>query len=158
MIPPQVLGASRSFVINGPVAAFGYAAGFKSMASSGAARLAQQLVALKQLTPAASRLLVSYLIFGKPLAIAAASQLHGADAAAVHGMFLIARNGADLLQEKNYRSSGFGLLRCFSRFVSHSYRWYSSLVNNILLSIVGVTTKWLRHAYEVSACDLLFDF
>jgi hypothetical protein len=55
---PQVLGASRSFFINGPVAAFGYAAGFKSMASSGAARLAQQLVALKQLTPAASRLLL----------------------------------------------------------------------------------------------------
>ena len=57
VMTPQVLGASRSFFINGPVAAFGYAAGFKSMASSGAARLAQQLVALKQLTPAASRLL-----------------------------------------------------------------------------------------------------
>jgi hypothetical protein len=128
------------------------------MASSGAARLAQQLVALKQLTPAASRLLLSYLIFGKPLAIAAASELHGTDAAAVHGTFLIARNGADLLQETNYRWSGFGFHRCFSRYVlpklTHSYRWYSSLVNNILLSIVGVTTKWLRHAYEVSVCDL----
>ena len=109
MIPPQVLGASRSFVINGPVAAFGYAAGYKAMATSGAARLAQQLVALKQLTPAASRLLLSYLIFGKPLAIAAASELHGTDAAAVHGTFLIARNGADLLQETNYRSRGFTL-------------------------------------------------
>ena len=119
------------------------------MNASGADRLEQQLVALKQLTPAASRLLLrcvllcgillsnpfafSYLIFGKPLAIAAASRLHGADAAAVHGMFLIARNGADLLQEKNYR-------------------WFSSLVNNILLLLVGVTTKWLRHVFEVRAC------
>ena len=118
------------------------------MNASGAARLEQQLVALKQLTPAASRLLLrcvlicvillsntfafSYLIFGKPMCIAAASALHGADAAAVHGTFLIARNGADLLQENNYR-------------------WFSSLVNSILLLLVGVTQKWLRHVFEVRA-------
>jgi hypothetical protein len=80
------------------VAAFGYAAGFKSYDASSAARLETQLVALKQLTPAASRLLLSYLIFGKPLAIAAAFQLHGATGAAVHGSYLIARNGCDVLQ------------------------------------------------------------
>jgi hypothetical protein len=84
--------------MNGPVAAFGYAAGFKSMDASDAARLSQQLVALKQLTPAASLLLLSYLIFGKPLAIAAASELLGPEAAAVHGTHLIARNGSDAMQ------------------------------------------------------------
>ncbi len=97
---PQVLGASRSFIMNGSVAAFGYAAGFKAMDASGAARLEQQMVALKQLTPAASRLLLSYLIFGKPMAIAASSHLYGTAEAAVHGTFLIARNGCDLLQAR----------------------------------------------------------
>jgi hypothetical protein len=48
--------------------ALGYAAGFKSSATSGERRLKEQLVALKQQSTASGRLLTSYLIFGKPLA------------------------------------------------------------------------------------------
>ena len=69
----KVTGANRSIVKNGD----GYAAGFKSSGTAGEARIKEQLVALKQLSSAASRLLASYLILGKPLAIKSALDLYG---------------------------------------------------------------------------------
>ena len=53
----QVIGENRSFVMNQGVAAFGYAAGFKSAGQSGEVRLKSQLAALKQMTHFGSRLL-----------------------------------------------------------------------------------------------------
>jgi hypothetical protein len=73
----KVTGANRSIVKNGDGLAFGYAAGFKSSGTAGEARMKEQLVALKQLSSAASRLLASYLILGKPLAIKSALDLYG---------------------------------------------------------------------------------
>ena len=57
-----------------------------------------QLWILQLALHAASLLLLSYLIFVKPLAIAAASELLGPEAAAVRGTHLIARNGSDAMQ------------------------------------------------------------
>jgi hypothetical protein len=45
----KVLGADRSFILNGGVVAFGYAAGFKAQGQCTERRLTEQLVALKQL-------------------------------------------------------------------------------------------------------------
>ncbi len=98
----KVTGANRSIVVNGDGLAFGYAAGFKSSGTSGEARMKEQLVALKQLSSAASRLLASYLILGKPLAIKSALDLHGPAASAVHGSSLLARNGNNALEVRCY--------------------------------------------------------
>ncbi len=89
-------------MVNGDGLAFGYAAGFKSSLMSGEARMKEQLVALKQLSSACSRLLASYMIFGKPLAIKAARDLHGPAAAAIHGKKLLARGGKDAMHVRQF--------------------------------------------------------
>ncbi len=78
-----------------------------------------QLLALKQLGPFGSRLLASYLTFGKPMAIIAASAV-GLDAVAceAHGSCLVARNGANVLAGSNEN-------------------WFRSIVNNYLRRCVG---------------------
>ncbi len=89
-------------MVNGDGVAFGYAAGFKSFAAGGERRLKEQLVALKQQSTASGRLLTSYLIFGKPLAIKAALTLHGPAAAAIHGKKLLARGGKDAMHVRRF--------------------------------------------------------
>jgi hypothetical protein len=98
----EVTGAARSIVINGDGVAFGYAAGFKSSGTSGERRYREQLVALKQQSTASSRLLASYLIFGKSLSIKAALDLHGPAAAAIHGKKLLARGGRDAMHVSHF--------------------------------------------------------
>jgi len=132
----KVLGADRSFIINAGVAAFGYAAGFKAADSSGASRMRQQLVAMKQLSPFGSRLLCCYLIFGKPMAILAAAQLGMPPASiAVHGQKLIARNGQDVT-------------------ATAKDKWARSIVNNLLRTHVNVSLMFFRQAYAARVCVL----
>jgi hypothetical protein len=90
----------------------------------------EQLIALKQLAPFGSRLLCSYLIFGKPMAIRAAKAL-GFDqqACSAHGTYLVARNGANGIAAKNES-------------------WFRSMLNNALRTCVGCSTMFFRQAYE----------
>ncbi len=64
----KVLGADRSFILNGGVVAFGYAAGFKAQGLCTEKRLAEQLVALKQLVWSLSMLSINpYTLFSGSL-------------------------------------------------------------------------------------------
>jgi hypothetical protein len=145
----KVTGANRSIVKNGDGLAFGYAAGFKSSGTSGEARMREQLVALKQLSSAASRLLASYLILGKPLAIKSASDLYGSKGAAVHGSSLLARNGKDALEVLHH------FLFHSSRVTPHTSHAsdlqrplvpssYQFLIHRTCQHVGEVRTPWLR--------------
>ena len=63
----KVLGADRSFILNGGVVAFGYAAGFKAQGLCTEKRLAEQLVALKQLVWSLSMLSINPAAVSEPL-------------------------------------------------------------------------------------------
>ena len=124
----------RSFIINESCVGFGYAAGFKAAGQSSANRRKGQLLALKQLGTFGSRLLNSYLIMGKPMAVMAAHALGlGPEPCEAHGTYLVARNGANVL-------------------VGANENWFRSVTNNALKLYVGCTTKYFRQAYEVKSC------
>ena len=126
----KVVGPDRSFIINEACVAFGYAAGFKAADQSSADRRRKQLLALKQLGAFGSRLLNSYLIMGKPMAVMAAHALGlSPQACEAHGAYLVARNGAN--------ADGA------------NENWFRSVTNNALKQHVGCTTQYFRQAYEV---------
>ncbi len=127
----------RSFIINEGVVAFGYAAGYKAAGQSSLARQKNQLLALKQLGCFGSRLMVSYLVFGKPMAIEAAHALGYAPY--VHGAWLVARKGTTVSLRANED-------------------WFRASINNVLLVHVGCTSSYFRHGYEVRlpySCPLI---
>ncbi len=127
----------RSFIINEGVVAFGYAAGFKAAGQSSLMRLQNQLLALKQMGLFGSRLMASYLVFGKPMAIEAAHAL-GYDPY-VHGTWLVARKGATVSLRSNED-------------------WFRASINNVLLVHVGCTSSYFRHGYEARlpySCPLI---
>jgi hypothetical protein len=91
--------------------------------------------------PFGSRLMCSYLIYGKAMAIEAAHALHlGPQECSAHGTWLVARNGSNGMSDKNEN-------------------WLRALINNALRTCVGCSTMYFRQAYEVChICAAIFIF